>query len=1431
MSRFSVKKPLTVVVGVIIVLIMGYMAFTNLSTDLLPSMNLPYAVVMTTYGGASPEEVEEVVTKPIESSMATVSNIKHITSTSSENYSMVVLEFNNSANMDAVTIEMRESLDLLGSYWPDTVGSPIIMKMNPSMLPVMMVAVSGEGMSTSEVSDLVNDYVQADIESLDGVASVSASGLLEESVQVIIREDRVETLNEKLKAKINEKFEEAGEEIADGRQQLEEGRQQLADGKAAANAQMAQAEAQINSGQAALASGQAQLDEKKAEMESGEAALEAQEAQFAQLESALSEAEAELAKQQAELDALPDQLAAIEANEADLKAKRQQLEDSIAALQEEKEFYQQLVNAANSELGNIVESQLTAQKGVLEQQLEAVKNDTSLSEEEKATKVTEINNSIGNIQYLLDKFAKLREDQSQLDKINGQIATAQAGLEAIDKGLQEADALKNQVEAAIAAAPEMQTQLDAAKTKLEGQRTDLNEGKSKLQDGKTTFEQGKEALAAVQSELDANRSKLGSAQSQLSGAKAQAQAELNSAEAQLSEGESELNVAESQMEEAREEALDNVHMEDVITTDIVKNILTAQNFSMPAGYVTEDGVSYMVRVGDKIGSLEDAQNLVLMDLSDQDLGVIYLKDVADVVVTDNSADIYAKMDGDNAVLLSIEKQTDFSTADVAKLVRKYMTSDKVSGYGLSMTALMDQGVYIDMVIESVLNNLIIGGILAIIILIFFLKDIKPTAVVAISIPVSVVFALALMYFTGVTMNIISLSGLALGVGMLVDNSIVVIENIYRLRHLGVPAHKAAIQGAKQVTGAIIASTLTTICIWTPIIFTEGITKQLFVDLVLTIAYSLLASLIVALTVVPMVSSRILDKTKERKHGLFDKVVNGYGKALRWALKYKIVVLAVVIVLFVGSIVGVLSKGMEFMGDMDSTQISVSIKMDEDTPLDQTAAMSDEVMNRLLTLDDVDHVGVMAGSSISVMSSSSSTDSATMYVILKEDKTHTSKEVAAQIEDMMADLDCEVTASGSTMDMSALGGSGISVMIKGRDIDTLKAIADDVAGKLENIEGTIEVSNGQEHPVAELRVTVDKEKAMLHSLTVAQVYQQLAAMIKSPTAATTISDNNKDYDITVIDEADSTMDRNELKKVVLKTTNAEGESVEIPLSDIATFTDDTGLSSIRRDAQQRYISVSCGIDEDHNATLVARELKSALKDFELPDGYSMEFSGEDESTQEAVQELVKLLALGIVIMYLIMVAQFQSLLSPFIVLFTIPLAFTGGFLSLILTNNILSVIAMVGFVMLCGIIVNNGIVFIDYANQLRDAGMPKREALVITGKTRLRPILMTAMTTILAMSTMALGIGSGSDMVQPMAIVTIGGLIYGTFMTLFVVPVIYDIFNRKERKNVVTDDTVEIDLAMIREDNEDKKTMTDNDIIPEIYGNMPEDSEKGSDTDA
>ena len=923
-------------------------------------------------------------------------------------------------------------------------------------------------------------------------------------------------------------------------------------------------------------------------------------------------------------------------------------------------------------------------------------------------------------------------------------------------------------------------ELAVLKEAFESRKESLDELRSQIATGKAAIEQGKAAIAQAESEVAAGKKTLSQAASELSKNKALATVEMSTADAKIAMGETQLEEAQNQLNETRDSTLDSSDVRKILTIDMVKGILTAQNFSMPAGYVTEDGRDYMVRVGDKLGGIEDIENLVLMDLSEQGLETVYLKDVADVAIVDNSSEVYAKMNGAPGILISVEKQNGYSTADVARRVREYMASDKVAEYGLEMTPLMDQGIYIDMVIESVLSNLVIGAILAIIVLFLFLKDIKPTFIVAVSIPVSV-FAVVLMYFTGVTMNIISLSGLALGVGMLVDNSIVVIENIYRLRGEGLPVRKAAIQGAKQVMGAIIASTLTTICIWAPIVFTEGITRQLFVDLVLTIAYSLLASLVVALTVVPMLSSKMLKKNTNKQFAFFDKVLDKYESALRWSLKHKAFLLIGVFALLAGSMAGILSRGMEFMGTTDSPQISVSVALDDETTFDEAVAVSDEIMTRIQTLDDVDDVGAMLGSGLSMMSSmaTTETDSISMYVTLKDERSMTSNEVAAEIEKMTADMDCEVTASGSTMDMSALGGAGISVMIKGKDLDVLQQIASDYAGILEKIEGTTDVSDGQENPSPELRVTVNKKEAMLHNLTVAQVYQQVAAVVGSATSSATLSTDTEDYSIYVRDEANESMTRQDVRDLKLTSTNQAGEEEEVALSDIAEISERTGLSSVNRDSQQRYISVSCGVDDNHNTTLVADEFKKAVEKYDLPEGYSVEFSGETESINEAMGQLLQLLALGIIIMYLIMVAQFQNLLSPFIVMFTVPLAFTGGFLGLLLTGNILSVIAMVGFVMLCGIIVNNGIVFIDYTNQLRQEGKPKIEALVETGRTRMRPILMTALTTILAMSTMALGFGDGSDMVQPMAIVTIGGMIYGTCLTLFVVPVIYDIFNRKE----------------------------------------------------
>ncbi len=1288
MSRYSVKRPFTVVVCVLIVLILGYESFTKLSTDLLPSMNLPYAIVVTTYPGANPETVEAVVTSPIESSMSTISNIKNVSSVSADNYSMVILEFNQNANMDSVTIDMRESLDLLKTYWPDSVANPMIMKLNPDMLPVMMLAVDRDGADVAEISDFINDTLLNEMKSLDGVASVTASGLIERSLKVTLDQDKIDALNERLMSQLDASFDEARDQIEDGRSQLEAGKEALDEQAADATRQMLDASSAITSGKIEISENESQLNASLAEIEKGEAELDQK--------------------------------------EAELEAAREKLEenaDMMEKLEARLAEFQETLESGKKRIGEI------------ETELEQLKAE---DEEGNAARIT-----------------LLEAEKTTLERT----------IEAAETGLK---ALKSQG-VAVGATEEARKQIEAGQAVIDQTREQLAAGKAQIQSALAQLETAKGMIVDQEAQLNA--------------AQAAASGQLQDARIQIVTGQQQLDGASEQLEQSVDEAREKADLTGLITRDMVSGILTAQNFSMPAGYVTEDKKDYLVRVGDEMYGQEELENLVLFDLSDYDMGQICVKDVAEVELATDADTKYAKINGNDGIILSLEKQNGYSTADVARRIRDYLTEAQEKYEGLHMTALMDQGIYIDLVIKSVLQNLIVGAVLAIIVLIFFLKDLRSTLTVAISIPVSVVFAIVLMYFSGISMNIISLSGLALGVGMLVDNAIVVIENIYRLRLGGMAPAEAAVDGTKQVGGAIIASTLTTICIWVPIVFAEGITRQLFQDMVLTIAYSLFASLIVALTVVPMTSSRLMTGSREIRHPFFDRVTQVYGRSLEVVLRHKLPVLALVLLLFVGTTAYMVRQGLEFMGETDSDQMTISVQMPEGSDFSQTAAMSDTIVDRVQAVDEVETVGAIMGSSLNLMGSFGGTDTEniSMYVVLKEDRERSSQEVASDISERLKDLDCEASVSGSSMDMSALGGSGVSVMVKGRDLDTLMTVAKDLAGILESVEGTVEVSDGIDDPTAELRITVDKNKAMAHSLTIAQIFQELNTKLAEASQTTTLSVNQHDVPVIVINGKDSKMTPEDIRTYTFEVTDVKGETSEVKLSDIAEIETGEALSAINRDGQQRYITVSAGVDEAHNVTLVTSEFEEKLNAYEMPEGCSYEVSGENETIMDAMRQLGKLLAAGILIMYLIMVAQFQSFLSPFIVLFTLPLAFTGGFLALMLSGNIISVIAMVGFVMLCGIIVNNGIVFVDYVNQLREGGMKKKAALVETGQTRLRPILMTALTTILAMSTMALGIGDGTDMIQPMAIVTIGGLVYGTLMTLYVVPCIYDLFRREKKE--------------------------------------------------
>ena len=970
-----------------------------------------------------------------------------------------------------------------------------------------------------------------------------------------------------------------------------------------------------------------------------------------------------------------------------------------------------------------------------------------------------------------------------------QLATVNAQIAGIDNTLTAQGMTRETLAAKLAEVKAGITSAQSGKAALEQQEASLSETKKKVSEGKKQINSGLAKLNAAKKKLENGETTTTKALEELNKQQVLASIQMSVAEVKLSNGESSLKEAEKSLDETKKTTKSSSDLSTIITTEMVQNVLKAENFEMPAGYITEGDAKYLVKVGEKVESTDQIENLVIADMDLDGLEPIKLSDVADVVRTDNSSEIYTNLNGNPAVAVVMEKQTGYSTGEVTDRVLDEFEDLQKDIDGLHITVLMNQGVYIDLVVNSVGQNLLMGGILAILILLLFLKDLRPTIIVACSIPLSLVTAVVLMYFSGVTMNIISLSGLALGVGMLVDNSVVVIENIFRLRKEGETARRAAVEGAKEVAGAITASTLTTVCVFAPIVFTDGITRQLFVDLGLTLAYSLLASLLVALTLVPAMSAGMLKKTKEHKEGFINKIQNVYAKILSKVLRFKVVVILGSLAVLILAAWWSISRGTAFMPEMESTQMTMTLSTEKEVSFEDTTKMSDEVIKRIRDIEDIQTVGAMSGGGgmmSGMMGGNQGGTSISMYILLNEKRTLSNDELKKKIEEKTKDMkDCKIDIQTSSMDMSALGSSGISIKVKGKDLDKLQKITEDIMKKIETVEGLKEISNGLEDGTEEFRVIVDKSKAMKYSLTVAQVFQQINAKVKEATSATTISTDTKDYDVYVKNETEESISQADVKDMDIEYTNQQGKKKKVKLSKIATFEKAVSPNAIVRDNQQRLMTVSASLKDDYNIGLVSNDVKKVLKDYEAPDGYTIEMDGEDETIMEAMGQLLLMLLLAIIFMYLIMVAQFQSLLSPFIILFTIPLAFTGGFLGLAITGSEVSVIAMVGFVMLAGVIVNNGIVLVDYINQLRRRGLEKREAIVEAGRTRLRPILMTALTTILGLSTMAMGLGMGGDMVQPMAIVTIGGLLYGTLLTLFVVPCIYDLLNRK--KNMVEEE--------------------------------------------
>ena len=1293
MTKISVKKPFTVLVAVVLAMVLGVVSFMRLKTDLLPKMDLPYVIVMTTAPGASPERVEMTVTQPLEQVLATTSGLENMQSMSMENASVIIMEFSQSVNMDSAMIEMRSGIDMVEGYFEDTVSSPMLMKLNPDMLPIQVVSVDMDNMDIKELSAFVTNEISPYLERIDGVATVDASGLVEDYVDIALNQEKIDAVNEKI-------LESVSDTLAETKRGLDSAQAKITSGKAELAKQRDEAFKKLAEGAAELDAGQAQLQS----IISEKSKLEAKKAL---LDGALQAVEGLSQLKQAQLMLNALQVAGIE--------------DTMTL---------------NEAVAKIKELPIEEVSDTVVQAVEAMISTGMFSGDSTMAQVKE--SLAGNITTLENTLRSMGINEIVITTGSPDILKAEISI--VESDIKQADFLKTQMESTV-------NQLKATYAELEQAK-----------------------MTAVS-------------------AMAVGEVQLQNAQAQLDSG-------VAQFEAARDEALRSANIDALVSQSTISGILMAQNFSMPAGYIKMGDEKVTVKVGEKFSDLESVENLLLVDMGMEGMDPVYLKDVADVSIKDNSADSFVRINGNPGVTLTFQKSSVASTSEVSDAISAAVRELEAKYDGLHFAILMDQGDYINMVVDSVLGNLVSGGLIALLVLILFLKSVRPTAIIGMSIPLSLLVAVVLMYFTDINLNIISLAGLALAVGMLVDNSIVVIENIYRLRGLGYPVVKASVLGAKQVGGAIAASTLTTVCVFLPIVFTQGLTRQIFTDMGLTIAYALVASLVVALTFVPCMSSVMLKNTQEKPAKLFDRIVAVYQKLLRANLRHKWVVVLLAVSLLGYSVWSAFRMPMTFIPAMDGNQMTMTFT--------QPAAVSDEelyekgfdIARQTQNVEFVDTVAVMSGSGTSVSSMTAGADanvkSLSFYVVLEEDRNVDNAHIASLIEEKFPEYkDGQLTVTTEIMDMSALtGGSGISVSVKGNDFDTLNEISADLADLLMSVDGVKSADDGSGERSKELRIEINKAEAMKHGMTTAQVYQLVAAALTEETQATTFTFSGKDLTGYITATAQYTS-QNITDLEIAKEYDENGDETVITLGDIAKVSTAESPDTINRDNQSRTYTVSASFEDGVNATLVSREAEALLAQYEMPEGYQLVIGGENQMIMEALYDMLLMILLAVVFIYLIMVAQFQSLLSPFIVLFTIPLAFTGGLLALQITGTKLSIVSMIGFLVLAGVVVNNGIVFIDYVNQLRAEGVDRVEALVQAGRDRIRPILMTALTTILAMSTMAFGVGMGAEMSQGMAIVSIGGLAYATLLTLFLVPALYDIMHKKPLKviDVEFDDEV------------------------------------------
>ena len=1291
MEKFSVKKPFTVLVAVIMVLMLGFVSISNMQTNLLPDVNTPFLMVVTVYPGASPERVESEVSDVMQNALGTVAGVESVTATSAENYSLLLMQFSDDTDMNSAMVKVSNKVDQTTASLPSSCLTPSIIEYSLNMNAFMTAAVSREGSDVYDLSEFVSDTLVPYVERKGGVSSVSTNGLIEKMVQVQLSQEKIDAINAKLLEVIDV-------QLADARKQLES------------------AEAQIEAGR------------KEYDRQFKNYNKTVSDTVMQQFSGQVGEAVETVRKQaQALLDSV----------------------NQLIAVVQEPEIQQALIDVRDG------------------------------------------------LQRVMDKFNE-------------------TGMKDIDSLIEIVAELRDITDKLTGALQQLQQRLNTEAGTEGSTAADLADDLQVQQSLNTIYNTLNDVIKAMD-DVPGLMSTFSDALGTYSQQQMQAYMKFTEAREMLNEYEKQLAEAKQTYADAEEKAMASSDVSKLLDIDTLAQLIYAQNFSMPAGYVKDSsGKSWLLKVGEEYDSIEDISGALLLHVDG--FGDVRLSDVADVEVIDNAEASYTRLNGERAAVLKIYKGATSSASEVSDNCLSAFQELEAQYDGLHVVVLSNQGNYITIIVKSILSSMVIGAALAIIVLAIFLRDVKPTLVVGFSIPLSVLFAVVLMYFTGMDLNVMTLAGLSLGIGMLVDNSIVVIENIYRLRGRGVPAARAAVQGAKQVGMSVVASTLTSVCVFLPVVFSSSIVKSLMQPMSLCIGYCLMASLIVALTVVPAAASTVLKKAEPKQLKWFDKIQDKYAKSLEWCFRHRALPLLAAVVLLAFCGWRVFSMGVELLPTITSNEAIVTLSTTKDLSKEDSYAIAGKAVEAMLEVDHVEEVGIttdtrVAGMDIGqlglpttitdLLNAANSYGTYQVNVMLDESLSSSEIETARQaLEDALSGIeDCTAKVEISGMqELTSQLASGLSVKIYGADAETLSQLSEKVVDIVNDTEGFANATNGLGSGDATINLHIDRDKVRSYGLTVAQVYQQIAAKLTTTTTAQTpVTVDGSTMSVQISNNLDPVTKEN-MMDITFETTvmSADGTTSTgtCTLADMATWDTGSAPDSITSEDQTQYVSVTADTLDGYNTTVQARVLEKKLNEFalsdEMPEGCSFSMGGESDSVNFMVNEMVQWLALALPFVYLVMVAQFQSLLSPFIVLFTIPLAFTGGLLGMLFTGQQLTMISLMGFIVLMGTVVNNGIVFVDYANQLRLGGMERRAALIATGKTRMRPILMTTLTTVLAMLQLVFSNDMASQLMSGMAIVIICGLSYATLMTLYIVPILYDILFRKPPLNVDVGSDDELD---------------------------------------